>query len=48
MSIAAAYALSPERRHECRRGTHECVRHGDLGLLTQLFTDRPLDAEWGA
>jgi hypothetical protein len=22
------------RRHERRRGTHECVRHGGLGLLT--------------
>jgi hypothetical protein len=28
------------RRHECRRGTHECVRHRSLGLSTWLFTYR--------
>ncbi len=24
-----------KRRHECRRGTHECVRHGSKGSYTQ-------------
>jgi hypothetical protein len=28
--------LEEQRRHECRRGTHECVRHNDFNILPSL------------
>jgi hypothetical protein len=28
--------LEEQRRHECRRGTHECVRHNDFNILPIL------------
>jgi hypothetical protein len=33
-----------ERRQECRRGTHECVRHAEMA---QLFLDEPLALHLG-